>query len=311
MTKNEFLSELENALEGRLPVDEISGIIADYRDIFDSGISDGKSEETISLEIGSPAKIARRILDDEPLHTHERQYRFPINKKCINTQNLASLLRRFGAYVIDTLIGSILLAAVLLAAFLPFSTHEIVTQTEGAYEKGSQEYEAKLYEDVKGLTTKAEVWDSSGRRVFKGSKEDFVDFLDKNRIRYPEDFKARTYVMTVKTFPPGKTTLIILLPYMIFLTFLGVGNILNAIILWKFKGYTIGKRLFKINVEKADGTKLTLADALLRELVVKTLGNVVTGGLLNIGSFIWACVTNEQKTVHDLAAKTSVAAVKG
>lgn len=311
MTKIEFLSELENALEGRLSVDEISEIIADYTDIFDISILDGKSEEAIFLEIGSPARIARKILDDAPLYTQEKQLRFPINKKCIDIQHPDSLLRRFGAYVIDTLTGLLILIIIFLAVFVPFSTHEVVTQTDGAYTSNGQKYVAKLYQDNNGLTIKVEAWDSSGKHVFKGSQEEFVSFLDKNKILYPEDFITRTHLTTIKTFPHGKTTLIIFLPYMIFLIFLGVSNMFNAIIVWKFKGYTLGKVIFKIYVEKVDGTKLTFADALLRELVVKTFGNIVTGGLLNIGSFIWACITSEQKTIHDLASKTRVVGMKG
>jgi uncharacterized membrane protein len=64
MNKKEFLYELENALEGRLPESDIREIISDYGDIFDNGTISGKSEDEVSREIGSPARIARTILGD-------------------------------------------------------------------------------------------------------------------------------------------------------------------------------------------------------------------------------------------------------
>lgn len=323
MNKTEFLSELQYSLEGKLPIDEINEIIADYSDIFNSGISEGKSEESTSSELGSPAKISRRILEDAPTYTGEKHNRFSTNRKNLYTGNLASLLKRFGAYIVDNLIGSLVLAAIIALILLPFSTHEMVTHTEGeyrttatpkadkgAYNAGSRGYTAKLYQDKNGLMTKAEVWDMSGKRLFKGNNEEFVTFLDNNNIHYPEEFKSRIYVTTIDTSPQNVFVLIMFLPYMLFFLFLGVGNIFNVIIVWRFKGYTIGKKLFNIKLEKADGEKLAFTDVLLREFVVKIIGNIITGGLLNVGSFIWACITGENKTVHDLAAKTRVIEVK-
>ncbi len=64
MNKKEFLKELENALDGRLSSSDIQEIISDYGDVFNNGMADGKAEEDIAKEIGSPAKIARTILED-------------------------------------------------------------------------------------------------------------------------------------------------------------------------------------------------------------------------------------------------------
>lgn len=310
MTKKEFLAELENALEGKLPADEVKEIIADYKEIFDCGLSDGKREEEISQEIASPAKIARKILDDEPLNTQGKRSRssFNFNKESyVNSQNIVPLLKRFGAYVIDTGVGALFLVAILFVLFFPFSTKEIVVRVEGAHAKYEHGYAAKLYEDEKGVRTRVEVRDAAEKRIFKGSQEEFVDFLDKNGTRYPEDFAMRTYVRTVREPLPGRTIMLIFG----LLLFTGAGNIFNAFTIWKFKGYTLGKKLFKVRVEKADGTELAFTDALLREVVVKSLGNTVTGGLMNLGSFVCTCVTREQKAIHDLAAKTRVVEAKG
>jgi hypothetical protein len=102
-------------------------ILTDYTDIFEGGIYDGKSEESTASELGSPAKIARKILEDAPVYTKDNHSRLHPPKNYSDTRNLASLSTRFGAYVVDTIIGSIILFVILFAAYLPFSTKETVT----------------------------------------------------------------------------------------------------------------------------------------------------------------------------------------
>jgi uncharacterized RDD family membrane protein YckC len=292
MTKSEFLSELENALEGRLPVDEINEILADYSEIYDNSASD----------VGSPAKIARKILEDLPDNMEQKNYQQPVSKTCRETQNLASLSTRVGAYIIDNILGALLIFIISLVAFLPFSTQERVTFSQIRDGSG---YEVKFYKDNNGVTIKAEVLDPNNKLVFKGSEDGYIEFLDKNKLRIPEDFKSRLYVKTVKRPLPIKTNLVLTL------MLLGLGNPFNALIAWKFKGYTLGKRLFRIRTEKIDNTEITFADSFLREFVMKSIVNLFTGGLLNLGSFIWACFNDEQTTLHDKAVKTRVITVRG
>jgi uncharacterized RDD family membrane protein YckC len=304
MNRKEFLSELENSLEGKLPQDEIREILTDYNDIFESYTYDEKSDESTTLELGSPAKIARKILEDTPIYIHgqENQFKPQVNKVNTNTKDLASISKRFVAFAMDTIVGTLILAIILFTAFLPFSTREMVTWSEAT---GSNGYEARLYKDNNGLTTKVEVLDRTGKYLFKGSTEDFSSFLDLRGIDYPEDFQARQHVITYKKTLPKNIRLLILL------ISLGAGNLFNSFITWKYDGYTVGKKLFKIKVEKIDGSKISFIDALLRELVIKSIANVILGGLINIGSFIWACLSNEQNTLHDRAVKTIVVSVKG
>jgi uncharacterized RDD family membrane protein YckC len=87
---------------------------------------------------------------------------------------------------------------------------------------------------------------------------------------------------------------------------LGAFNLFTTIFIWATNGYTPGKWMLKMRVVKTDGSKISFLDALLRELVIKCIANSVLSGFLNIGSFIWGCVTEDHKTVHDLVAKTRV-----
>lgn len=302
MTRQEFLTELENSLEGKLPKDEISEILKDYNDIFDNSIYDGKTEESTLSELGSPAKISRKILEDTPAYIPEKQSKSKANIAYADTRNLASIPKRFAAFAIDTIIGTVVLLTLFISAYLPFSTKEAVTWTEATGRGG---YEARLFKDSNGATTKVEILDNTGKYLFKGSIEEFPSFLDSKGISYPEDFNERSHVVTYKRAIPMKVMLLITL------ISLGVGNLFNSFITWKLKGYTIGKKLLKIKVEKVDGSKISFIDALFRELIIKSFANFILGGLLNLGSFIWAALTNERNTIHDRAAKTVVVSVKG
>lgn len=144
MNKKEFLSELENALNGKLTEPDIWEITSDYGDIFDNGTANGKSEEEVAGEIGSPAKIARTILEDGPGcggaagekgpdpsgAAGKREYsdfQKNINEKTsriidkvtepdrnVRIEALAPMARRLWAYIIDSLLGGSLLLIFLL-----------------------------------------------------------------------------------------------------------------------------------------------------------------------------------------------------
>jgi|GEM_PF-2139134 uncharacterized RDD family membrane protein YckC len=219
MTKNEFLTELENSLHSKISSEDINEILSDYSDIFENGKNSGKSDHEISNEIGSPANISRNILDDM-----KRNDKAPGIKS--NTLNLASMARRLAAYLIDGISIIVIIPAIVLIL---------------------------------------------------------------NYLKY---------------YPFGIMVSFIYLLYIILV--FGVFNLITAFELWIFKGFTLGKWILKIRVISLNGRKINFWDAFLRDALIKGCGNLFTGGLLNIGSFIWGCTSAEHKTVHDLAAKTSV-----
>ncbi|GAA0292802.1 putative membrane protein [Gracilibacillus halotolerans] len=61
MNKENFLKSLNNSLQ-RLPSSEREDILQDFREHFDIGINEGKSEEEISKALGSPQQIAREMV---------------------------------------------------------------------------------------------------------------------------------------------------------------------------------------------------------------------------------------------------------
>lgn len=63
MTKNEFLKELREALEGQVPVNEIEDSVLYYRDYFSRQEAAGRTEQEILEELGSPRLIAKSIIE--------------------------------------------------------------------------------------------------------------------------------------------------------------------------------------------------------------------------------------------------------
>ncbi len=279
MNKKEFLEELENALSGRMPESDVREVISDYGDVFNQGATDGKTDDEISKEIGSPAKIARTILEgttafDRDQNNNgysggERQYtdfQKNINEKTskifdkviepdqtVRLEQLASMPRRLGAYVLDGLLIGVLGIGLLMVLLAPV----FFTRFTGA------NIIEVPFHHMGGM----------GEMMFKTTA-----------------FAPRFFSMNI-------VTLVLML---------GVFNIFTTIILWATNGYTPGKWMLGIRVIKLNGNKISFLDALLRELAIKCIVNSMLSGFLNVISFIWGCVTDDHKTVHDLAAQTRV-----
>ena len=63
MTKEQFMMELEQSLQGEVSAYELSDSLTYYRQNFEDEIRNGKSEEDVIRELGSPRLIARSIID--------------------------------------------------------------------------------------------------------------------------------------------------------------------------------------------------------------------------------------------------------
>ena len=63
MTKEQFMMELEQSLQGEVSAYVLSDSFTYYRQYFLDEIRNGKSEEDVIRELGSPRLIARSIID--------------------------------------------------------------------------------------------------------------------------------------------------------------------------------------------------------------------------------------------------------
>lgn len=312
MTKNEFLRELVNSLRDQLPEEEIIEIISDYRDVFDNGKSEGKNDNEISDEIGSPASIARTILEDIGKNISN-----PNSFKNIksDTSNLAPMSKRLGAYVIDTFVTSLLFAMLFLATTVPFYGISGVSTTSGAtnivngnstvQSMPTNQYRERTTVDSSGNIKKIELFENT-KRIFKGTAEEYRQALRQALKDKGISKNVITSFETVTLRPFSKFNLFAIFPVALVMMFFGFSNIITAFELWIFRGYTLGKWITRIKVECISGNRITFWEAFLRDALIKSIGNSITSGILNIASFIWGCATPEHKTVQDLAAKTRV-----
>lgn len=63
MTKEQFIMELEQCLQGEVSAYELSDSLTYYRQYFEDEMRNGKSEADVIKELGSPRLIARSIID--------------------------------------------------------------------------------------------------------------------------------------------------------------------------------------------------------------------------------------------------------
>lgn len=120
MKKSEFLRELKYNLMGKVSDDELENIIMDYDEIFESGKAEGKTEEEISEMLGSPAMIAKTILDENS-----------DNASKLNDENypVASLGKRIIAFIIDSILSLmplIMLCFIEVPRFALFSVFQLM-----------------------------------------------------------------------------------------------------------------------------------------------------------------------------------------
>ncbi|MDN5276326.1 MAG: hypothetical protein PWR01_291 [Clostridiales bacterium] len=100
MKKSEFLRELKYNLMGKVSDEELENIIMDYDEIFESGKADGKAEDEISDMLGSPALVAKAILDEYPNNNTSKM-------GDENTYSVAPLGKRVVAFIIDSVLSLI------------------------------------------------------------------------------------------------------------------------------------------------------------------------------------------------------------
>ena len=136
MKKDEFMRELRNNLEGKISKEDIDEVVYDYQDIFYNKKLEGSSEDEISDMLGSPASIARNILDDNRYESVNHE-----NVSNENIWNMASMGKRLWAYLIDAVIicGLFTLVVVLPTNALfgaTTSVEQVAVANEGIEMKG-------------------------------------------------------------------------------------------------------------------------------------------------------------------------------
>lgn len=236
MKQFEYLDELKENLEGKLPPDTIKDILSDYEGFFVSGSEDGKTDDEISTELGSPAFLAKSLLA-----THEETQTAPLDKHISNPG------RRLCAYFIDAVVAVLpvfVITCVLGSAMLSY----ILLILYPTPLVGALSYLG--YATFEGYTISQEHIDlntSSHDTVSEaGAKNTSKD------IRRPTSASITFAVFGLA-----------------FYMFYSLGAALI------FRGQTVGKRLMHIKVRRSDTAPVTKGHIFNREFLGKILINSI------------------------------------
>lgn len=277
MRKEEFIAELQYSLEGRLSDSDIREITSDYTDVFENAVTEGKTEEEAAKELGSPGRIARTILEDDELKRKEAAVREAEERARAAEEEVRAAR----------------------AAEAQARAAEAQAKAAALQKPGIDPKYAPFADRLASMGSRLGAYLVDGLFLVALALVTLFFF-----IGIVEIF-SRTAGHGHNFYPYGLRSASI----MIFLTLLialSCFNFLSAIFIWATNGYTPGKWLFKIRVVKLNGEKITFLEAIARELLIKSIASGMTSGLLNIFSFIWGCVSDVHKTVHDLVADTTV-----
>lgn len=230
LNRAEFLRELRENLRGRVNDNTLEDIVYDYNEHFDAGLRDGKSEQEVSVELGSPARIAREVLAEGPTNQ--------VNQRGLD---IAPLGPRVVAFTIDALISS-----------LP-----IILVTK-AFNVGI-----------------------------------LAPLFPLMALQYPVRVVAPNTVITWTELVPGILSVLFFVLY-------------QPVCMSLWQGRTIGKRIMSLKVIRKNGQQLTPGFSLFREVLGRTIVNVVSFGFSSIISFLWALFSPERRTIHDEVGGTRV-----
>ena len=122
MNKIDFLNELHHYLLP-LPKEERNEIIEEFRAHFSEGEAEGKTQEQICEELGSPVECAKQYVGDRITYQAEVKETEPVKKEKKNTKafwTLAFIWNVIQAFVSIPVTLSIFLVAALMCVFFAY-----------------------------------------------------------------------------------------------------------------------------------------------------------------------------------------------
>ncbi len=323
MKQYEYLRELRENLEGHMTPEEIDDILSDYESFFISGKEEGKTEDEISEELGSPAYLAKTLIEEhrrsfgarkeencgddfsEAGENTDKSRRSYVTDKeaCHGERQIAMPWRRMCAYLIDSVIavipisvvsiiaGALLLPYLLFISYLSPGLGTLIGMSYRVYStyNGYQEYTYSISDESVDFNS------STGTRDANGPVLSTYTY----RIG-PDGRQGDTWVIT-----PAKARIISIL------TFAGLGFYVfySLICTLVLKGQTIGKKIMRIKVQGSNTENITKMVVFCREFLGKTLINSIP--LIALISFITILITPEHKALHDMLAGTVVTEAEG
>lgn len=272
MKQTEYLRELKENLESQISPEELKDILSDYESFFVSGREDGKTDDEISQELGSPAFLAKSLLEEH------------IGKETLQQdKHITNPGRRLCAYVIDAIIAvlpTLILSLFIGTIMLPYLLF-ITYPSPGI---GAMGYLSFSTYSTLELTSSHEI-SENGEKVVK----------DDNVVRAKKADNENNWVNGKK--PNPITSILATLTLAFYLLYALICTLL-------FRGQTIGKKLMHIKVRRTNTESITKGTIFYREFLGKTLINSIP--IIPLISFFTILFTKEHKALHDMLADTIV-----
>ncbi|MCO1603097.1 RDD family protein [Desulfosporosinus nitroreducens] len=271
MTQSEYLRELKENLAGRLAPEMVMDILTDYESFFVSGREDGKTDDEISEGLGSPAYLAKALLQEQA-QTETGQTEKP-------DKHIANPGRRLCAFLIDAVIA--VLPAFIVTSFLGSAVLTFFLLMMYPSPLGG----AFVYTGYATFQSFSVVESSPGSSITipEGSQENVRENVRESVLR-----------PTTLSIAAALLALAFYLLYSVAATLI-------------FKGQTVGKKLMRLKVRRSDSGPLTKGGIFSRELLGKVLINSIP--IVPLISIVTILLTKEHKALHDLLADTIVANV--
>lgn len=138
MKKFEYLSVLKENLEGKLPPEAIKDILSDYESFFLSGREEGKTDDEISTELGSPEFLSKSLLETQEEVQTDKLIANPGRRLCAYLIDAVIAVLPF--LIVTGILGSAIVSFLLLIQYpsplvgalssLAYNTYQVVTVTD-------------------------------------------------------------------------------------------------------------------------------------------------------------------------------------
>ena len=273
MKRTEYLRELKANLETRVLPEELKDILSDYESFFVSGEEDGINDDKISEELGSPAFLAKSLLE-EHIYKETKQP----DKRITNPG------RRLCAYVMDAIIAAVPALIVLLVIGRTLALPLVLFLTYPSPVSGALVYMSS--------STYAEYSTS-------GVTETYEISADGTKASHSESGSEAAKQSSWKDGrkPSIITSIFAIVSLIFYLIYSFVCTLL-------FKGQTVGKKLMHIKISRSNTELVTKGVIFYREFLGKTLINSIQ--FIPLISLLTILFTKEHKALHDMLADTIV-----
>lgn len=276
MKQSEYLRELKENLESRVSIEELKDILSDYESFFMSGREEGKNDDEISEELGSPGFLGKSLLEE-----HSGKESRQLDKHITNPG------RRLCAYAMDTIIAVVPALLVLLVIGRTLALPFVLFLTYPSPGVG-----ASVYMSYSTYTE----YSSSG------VTEIYVIGEDGTKVTNASNLESGSEAAKQSRWENGKKpSLITSILASVGLLFYLIYSLVCTLI---FKGQTVGKKLMHIKIRRSNTELVTKGTIFYREFLGKTLINSIP--LIPLISLLTILFTKEHKALHDMLADTIV-----